>query len=135
MPEFCCGEFGGQASCVGCPADHLERTTIDVTFLTPDPARLEALGIPPADEQGFVRLRGCTHKPRRAKRPMQFYVRSIDGVDYRIGRWVDGRWIPGTREDAIRELRLLDEPWAQRPLRAPYVWGKTLSQDHTVAVT
>lgn len=49
---------------------------------------------------------------------MTYYVRSTDGADYVVGRYLGGRWIPGTREDALTELRALNEPGA-------YVWGVT----------
>lgn len=48
---------------------------------------------------------------------MDYYVRDSTGHDYSVGTWVDGRWRPGTREDAIRECFLLAEPGS-------YVWGK-----------
>lgn len=49
---------------------------------------------------------------------MNYYVRSSDGTDYRVGLWREGRYYPGTRSDALDELHLLNEPGA-------YVWGKS----------
>lgn len=52
---------------------------------------------------------------------MNWYIRSEDGADYRVGRWIDGVWHPGTRADAVREARLLrraGEPKA-------YAWGRS----------
>lgn len=48
--------------------------------------------------------------------PEQYFVRSSDGTDYKVGRWLHGVWVPGTVTDAYRELALLNEPGA-------YVWG------------
>lgn len=55
---------------------------------------------------------------------MQYYIRSVEddgeggtiAVDYSIGVWKDGEWIPGSRAYAIFELHLLGEADA-------YVWG------------
>lgn len=52
--------------------------------------------------------------------PLHYYVRSEDGLLYRVGWWVDGEWQPGSRDDALREARGLRdvEPTA-------YVLGST----------
>lgn len=52
---------------------------------------------------------------------MRYYVRSEDGTDYAVARWVDGSWVFGDREDAIREARLLRQ--AGEP--GAYVIGRT----------
>ena len=45
------------------------------------------------------------------KRPaMQWFVRSTDGTNYRVGQWFDGQWFPGDRARAEREHALLGEP-------------------------
>jgi hypothetical protein len=49
----------------------------------------------------------------------QYYVHSADGTDYKVGAWAHGTWLPGTVNDAYRELALLNE-------RDAYVWGESL---------
>jgi hypothetical protein len=47
----------------------------------------------------------------------QWYVHSADGMDYRVGCWHKGVWLPGSKDDALREQAGLAEPGS-------YVWGK-----------
>lgn len=49
---------------------------------------------------------------------LTYYVRDSEGVDYRVGKWRDGKYHKGSRADALRESALLDEPGS-------FAWGKT----------
>lgn len=40
---------------------------------------------------------------------MQYFVRDSQGADYKVGRWRDGYYRPGSLADAFRELDMLGE--------------------------
>lgn len=50
----------------------------------------------------------------------QWFVHSSDGVDYKVGRWHMGVWLPGGKGLAIANHTALAEPGS-------YVWGKRVN--------
>lgn len=65
-------------------------------------------------------------QPREYLRPaFGWGVLSDDGQVYRVGTWVDGVHIPGTRADAVRECEQL------RTARVVAIWRTTTPHDRT----
>ena len=52
---------------------------------------------------------------------MTYYVRSVDGSDYKVGVWNGGEWRDGDKWMALQELHALKEDGA-------YVWGREQRQ-------